>query len=169
MGKVKNLDFGTLEKCNVFIEIPKGSPIKYEYDSAGDKIIEEFIFTDGFKFEYNYGFIPRTRGGDGDNLDVMVLADAAIAQGTVVLCRAIGMIELLDRAEVDNKILAVLIADKSKDNIHSVEDLAPSEIESFKTFFAGLAKQKNKSMQIKGFFGKEKALQEIQKSLQSYS
>jgi inorganic pyrophosphatase len=60
----------------------------------------------------NYGMVPRTLlpkelGGDGDPLDVLVLGPA-VPRGAVVRARVIGVLELFDGGEQDDKLLAVL-------------------------------------------------------------
>jgi inorganic pyrophosphatase len=59
----------------------------------------------------NYGMVPRTllpreQGGDGDPLDVVVLGDA-VARGTILEVRVVGLLKLLDGGEWDDKLLAV--------------------------------------------------------------
>jgi inorganic pyrophosphatase len=59
----------------------------------------------------NYGFIPGTKmnkeeGGDGDAVDVFVLC-GALPSGTVLEVEAIGIIELLDAGERDDKLIAL--------------------------------------------------------------
>jgi inorganic pyrophosphatase len=51
--------------------------------------------------------LPKELGGDGDPLDVIVLGPS-VARGTVVRARVIGVLELLDGGEQDDKLLAVL-------------------------------------------------------------
>src|SRR3989344_6975947 len=109
----KDIPLGTAEEFNVMVEIPKGSENKYEYDDDLDIIKLDWVFTGGFHFPFDYGFMPETRGGDGDNLDVFVINSHSLTVGTVAKCRAIGMIELLDMGVEDNKILAVPISDQA--------------------------------------------------------
>ncbi len=42
---------------------------------------------------YDFGFIPNTRGGDGDPLDVLVVMDEPAFVGCLVSCRLLGLIE----------------------------------------------------------------------------
>ncbi len=44
-------------------------------------------------FPYNFGFLPSTKGGDGDPLDVLVQMDEPAFPGCVLKCRVIGVIE----------------------------------------------------------------------------
>jgi len=63
------------DEINVVIEIHKGSSIKYEMDSeSGAIFVDRRLFTAMF-YPCNYGFIPQTREGDGDPVDVLVLGN----------------------------------------------------------------------------------------------
>ena len=55
---------------------------------------------------FNYGMIPRTLAIDGEPLDVVVLG-SAIKQGSVVPVKIIGILKLIDKGIMDNKIIAV--------------------------------------------------------------
>ena len=102
---------------NVVIEIPAGTSERWEVSQDGFVLVREShgsqpqIINDLLPYPGNYGFIPRTlldpeKGGDGGALDVMILGPA-VARGTVVRARPIGVIRLVDRMEHDDKILAV--------------------------------------------------------------
>ncbi len=162
----KDLGFGSSEEFNVLIEIPKGSPIKYEYNHLTDQIEPEFTFKNGFTFKYNYGFIPKTLAADGDPLDVMVLTNEPIESGQIIKCRAIGLIELLDRGVGDNKLLALPIDYKS--SLSSIENLSTEELKGFEDFYSEVAKQKNKTMQILAFLGRDAAVREINNCANKY-
>lgn len=101
---------------NVVVEIPTGTNAKWETDKASGGL--KWEFKDGkprvvsyIGYPGNYGMIPRSslpkeRGGDGDPLDVLVLGQA-LARGTVIAARPIGVLKLLDGGEQDDKIIAV--------------------------------------------------------------
>ena len=97
---LKDTPLGTPELFNVVIEIPKGSPSKWEYDEATDKMVSHFEFENGFTFICNYGFIPQTKATDGDTLDAIVLGDEPVASGTVLRCRPIGIIKQIDKHQI---------------------------------------------------------------------
>lgn len=160
---LKNIPFGTSEAFNVLIEISKGSPNKYEYDEKLQALKLDFVFKDGFTFAHNYGLIPGTLAGDGDHLDAIVLSQDSLAMGTIAVCRAIGMIELIDRGEEDNKIVAIPLVDENYKNIQSLKDLPQNWTNEAVKFYKELAIQKNKIMEIKSFQDKERALSELEK------
>ncbi len=66
----------------VFIEVAKGSRMKYEWDSdlgllRLDRVLHSAVF-----YPFDYGFIPQTLCGDGDPLDVLVMGDSSLEPGT---------------------------------------------------------------------------------------
>lgn len=159
-----NIPFGEINKFNVLIEIPEGTEIKFEYNSEYDAFVVDFIPTD-LVWPFNYGEIFGTRGGDEDKLDVLVLSSKPLPMGSVVVCRAIGMAEIVDRGEEDNKIICVPVLDKQLNNLQDIGDLSEEQLRSYDDFFRELAVQKDKIMEIKGFRGKDRAEEEIKKSL----
>src|SRR3989344_5083125 len=94
-------------EINVFIEIPQGSFIKYELDKTTGLIhVDRFAYT-SMAFPGNYGFIPQSKGEDGDPLDVLLIATYSVLPGMVVPSRVVGMLEMEDEAGIDTKIIAV--------------------------------------------------------------
>lgn len=98
------------------IEIPAGTVDKRQYDVASNTfpidrrngIPRRITF---LPYPANYGFIPGTRmnkdeGGDGDAVDVFVLC-GAVPSGTVMEVEPIGIIELLDAGERDDKVIVL--------------------------------------------------------------
>ena len=158
----KHIPFGAAEKFNVVVEIPKGCEVKYEYDEEWDEIKVSGIFEKGFSFPFDYGYVPQTRGGDGDHLDVFVIGSKSIASGAIVECRAIGMIELIDRGEKDDKILAVPVSDPVSKNYKGLEDLPFDYKTIFETFFKELGIQRNKTMETKGYRDVSVAIKELE-------
>ncbi|MBI4049215.1 MAG: inorganic diphosphatase [Candidatus Doudnabacteria bacterium] len=163
--KLKDTPLGTPEQFNVVVEIPRGSVDKIEYDENKDEMHVDFVFKDGFTFQYNYGFIPHTRTDDGDTLDAILLGTKPMASGTVVLCRPIGVMRQIDRGQVDDKIIAVPVGDKETQKYQSVEDISQEEIKQFILFYAEVARQKQKTIEITGFEDKDKAIEAIRKAM----
>jgi inorganic pyrophosphatase len=98
------------------IEIPAGTTEKRQYDKATGTFPIDLRNGQPRRISFlpypaNYGFIPgtkmdRSQGGDGDALDVFVLCTAQ-PSGTVMEVEPIGIIELLDDGERDDKIIAL--------------------------------------------------------------
>ena len=152
---LKDINAGTPQEFNAIIEIPKGSPDKIEYDEETDEMKVDFVFQNDFKFIYNYGFVPQTLAGDGDTLDVIVLSDKVIPSGSVVKARTLGIVKMLDRGEPDNKIIAVPVDDPDQ----------TLDLEELKNFYAEVARQKKKIVEVLGYEDKNVAMDEIRKSM----
>lgn len=98
------------------VEIPAGTNAKYEFNP--ESISYEIDQRDGkdriiqyLPYFGNYGFVPstlsdKTKGGDGDPLDMIVLCES-LPQGTILPVIPIGTVQLLDQREMDYKIIAV--------------------------------------------------------------
>lgn len=80
----------------VFIEISKGSNLKYEHDKETGKLVLDRILHNTNTFPYNYGYIPNTLSPDGDPLDIIILCDYSIHPGCYADCKIIGGIETDD-------------------------------------------------------------------------
>ena len=146
------------------IEIPMGSNCKYEYDEKLEAIkLDRVLFT-SMVYPTNYGFIPSTRGKDGDPLDAMVISSVPIAPGMVVKCRAVGIAEMSDEEGEDNKAIAVPVekVDPSSALIKSEADIPEHLKQKIKHFFEHYKElEKGKFMKFHGFKGKEEAQKQI--------
>src|SRR4051812_44934116 len=98
-------------EINVIIEIPmRGEPVKYEVDKeTGAIFVDRFMSTSMF-YPTNYGYVPQTLSEDGDPVDVLVVTPVPLVSGSVIRCRAIGMLKMTDEAGIDTKVLAVPIS-----------------------------------------------------------
>ena len=156
------------EEVNVFIEIPQGSSVKYELDKeSGVVMVDRFNFTAMF-YPFNYGFIPGTSAEDGDPTDVLVISSYSVQPGTVIPARPIGMLEMEDEAGIDTKIIAVptVKVDPFFTKINDVSDLdemTRKKIQHFLNHYKEL--EPGKWVKTKKFLGKEKAFQDILKSV----
>ena len=118
----------------VYIEISKGSKLKYELDKETGLLILDRVLKTSMQYPVNYGFVPRTLSIDGDPLDVFVLGNDAIQSGSLVRCYPIGVIKLLDDGDYDEKILAIPCHNVQFNSYKDVSDLPAHicpEIEHF--------------------------------------
>jgi hypothetical protein len=84
---------------HVVIETPRGSRAKLAYDPK----LETFALTKslltGLTYPHDWGFVPSTKAGDGDPLDIMVIHDAATFPGLVLTCRIIGVLQIEQKSK----------------------------------------------------------------------
>ncbi|HEX5797806.1 MAG TPA: inorganic diphosphatase [Candidatus Saccharimonadales bacterium] len=109
---------------NVVIEIQKGSVNKYELDKSTGKIfLDRVNGTASLGYPADYGYVPDTLCEDGDPLDALLIIDESVPPGIVVPARPIGVLNMVDDGEGDEKLVCVANDDVTKSHIESVEDL----------------------------------------------
>jgi len=125
------------DDINVIIEVPVGGePIKYEIEKeSGALFVDRFLYTP-MRYPGNYGFVPHTLCGDSDPLDVLVANTRALVPGSVINCRAVGVLVMEDEAGMDEKLIAVPTHKLTQryDSVKTVADLPEitrSQIEHF--------------------------------------
>jgi inorganic pyrophosphatase len=156
------------EMLNGIIEIPKGSRAKYEIDKASGLIKLDRVIYASMYYPLNYGFIPQSLGDDGDPLDIVVLTQVSVVPLTLIPCKVIGVMQMVDRGEADDKIIAVALQDASVSHIENVTELPDFFKVELKHFFENYKALENKVVVVDEFLEKEKALPIIDKSLQLY-
>ncbi|PIY69060.1 inorganic diphosphatase [Candidatus Roizmanbacteria bacterium CG_4_10_14_0_8_um_filter_39_9] len=156
------------DEVNVVIEIPQGSPIKYEMDKeSGFMKVDRFAFTT-MVYPFNYGFVPNTHAEDGDPVDVLVISTYPVHPGAYIACRPIGMLEMEDEEGIDTKILAVPTkkVDPFFADVEDIEDLNETVKKKVQHFFNHYKElEVNKWVKTKNFLPKKKALEVIKKGL----
>ncbi|WP_114652347.1 inorganic diphosphatase [Polynucleobacter necessarius] len=161
------------ESFNVIIEIPMNAdPVKYEVDKeTGCLFVDRFMGT-AMHYPCNYGYIPKTIAGDGDPVDVLVITPFALVPGSVVSCRAIGMLEMEDEGGQDAKLLAVpedkiLPIYKHLQKPEDVNELLLAQIQHFFEHYKDL--EKGKWVKVKGWTGVAGAHKEILEGIEGYA
>ncbi len=109
---------------NVVTEIQKGSVNKYELDKKTGKIfLDRVNGTASLGYPADYGYVPDTLCEDGDPLDALLIIDESVPPGIVVPARPIGVLNMVDDGEADEKLVCVASEDVTKSHIKSIEDL----------------------------------------------
>jgi len=167
------LPSGTVDAFNVVIEIPYGSQNKYELDAKTGAIFLDRVLYGSVFYPFNYGFIPSTKADDGDAFDVGVFLTNPVPPGTVVRCRAIGLINKVDSGESDPVALAVSLDDPRFFDIQDISDLPAHLIKDITDFFENMQKFKKGEWkknvnQVQSVHGKNEAEIEIAKYLNNF-
>lgn len=153
---------------NVVVEIPMGSTDKIEWNPVTKNFEVDRKEPSSFVEPINYGFIPKTIGGDGDNLDALVVFDGAIPTGTVVKARVLGVMNFLDENEVDDKI--VVVPAIGNDLILSVDDLSEQKVKEIEYHFGNYKEHKKPgSTSILGWAGIDEATKIITESVERWN
>src|SRR5688572_21257714 len=82
------------ELVTAFIEIPRGSRNKYEYDEeAGVWKLDRVLYS-SVHYPTDYGWIPNTLAEDGDHLDILVLVQEPTFPGCLIDARPLGGLDM---------------------------------------------------------------------------
>lgn len=136
---------------NVLIEIPAGSKNKYEFDKDLNAFALDRVLYSSVQYPYDYGFIPNTLADDGDPLDGMVLIDQPTFPGCVILSRPIGMLEMIDNGDRDEKLLCVPSDDPRFRDVKSLGDIAQHRLDEIAEFFKTYKNLEKKVTEILGW------------------
>lgn len=160
------------EEINVIIEIPSNSdPVKYEVEKESGLLFVDRFMTTCMHYPCNYGYVPKTLSADNDPVDVLVDCPFPLISGSVVRCRPIGILDMVDEQGPDSKIIAVPVAELSSlyDNIQAPEDLSPALLHSIQHFFTHYKDlEPGKWVKINGWGDAKAAKQEIVQSIKQY-
>jgi len=152
------------QDINVIIEIPEGCMVKYEMDKNAEVIaVDRFVRTT-MGYPANYGFVPNTKSGDGDPVDVMVLCSQPLYPGILINVIPIGLLEMEDESGIDAKVIAV--PSEKSDPIYGrwkdVSDIPEPTKEKIKHFFEHYKElEPGKWVKIKDWKGKRTAEKEV--------
>lgn len=151
------------------IEISKDSKMKYELDKKTGMLKLDRILHTATRYPANYGFIPRTFAEDDDPLDVLVICNEAILPLTLVKCKPVGVINMIDGGENDYKILAVLQDDPVYNSIENYKELPKHIFEEMCHFFTIYKDLEGKKTFVSGMDDANRAKEIINVSINAYN
>lgn len=151
-----------------FIEIEKGSKCKYELDKETGLIILDRVLYTATHYPMSYGFIPLTLCDDNDPLDVFVLCNQSINSGSLVKCYPIGIINMTDQSEQDEKIIAIPFGDPVYNKYTDISELPKNLFDELSHFLSVYKQLENKKVEIGSIEGHEAAVKRIQECMDMY-
>ena len=159
----------TKDKFFACIENSLGSKAKYELDKETGMLKLDRILYTSTHYPANYGFIPKTYAEDNDPLDVLVLCNESIIPLTIVECKPIGVMHMIDNGQADEKIIAVCLNDPFYKDYNSIKDLPAHVSEEIKHFFTVYKSLEGKETVVDNELeGAEEAKLVIQESIKRY-
>jgi inorganic pyrophosphatase len=175
---------------NAYIEIVPTDAVKYELDKSSGHLRIDRPQRFSSMCPTLYGFIPQTFCGqlvgelcaertgrtnifgDRDPMDICVLSEKTFAHGSFFLrAKAIGGLRMIDAAQADDKIVAVLESDLAYGGIEEVSDVPSGLIDRLKHYFLSykqLPEDAPKKVEIVGVYDRAEALEVIRRSVLDY-
>jgi len=152
----------------MIVEIPKNSSNKYEYDGALGVFRLDRVLYSPMHYPGDYGFIPGTLADDGDPLDVLALVEEPSFPGCMIEVRPVGILNMVDDAEKDQKVIAVPNRNPRYDQIHTMDQLFPHTRREIEHFFTIYKELEGKRTQMRGWGNPMEARETIVRSRKAY-
>ena len=153
---------------NVVIDTPRGSRCKYKYDEKAGLFRLGKLLPLGAGFPYDFGFVPSTRGEDGDPLDVLVLLEEPVAVGCVVPVRLIGVLGA-EQTEKDGKtvrndrLVGVVETPYNPPEVRALDELSKQRLDEIEHFFISYNEMEGRRFRPTGRGGPDEAARLIAK------
>jgi inorganic pyrophosphatase len=130
----------TADAITVIVETPQGSRNKLKFEPELDRFRLSHVLPAGMAFPFDFGFIPDTRGEDGDPLDVLVLSDAPLPMGCIVDTRLVGVLEVEQRersGEVvrNDRLIGVAVESTTHKATRELDDVSSALLDEIEAFF----------------------------------
>jgi len=152
------------------IEIPMGTQNKYEVDKDKNRIKLNRVLYSKMTYPAEYGFIDKTLAEDGDPLDILVLASTPTFPGCVVDARVIGYLDMIDSGDHDQKIIAVVDADRRFDGVCDIQDIKELQMKEIKLFFSNYKIfEPGHHVEVLEYYDKAQAIALIEECQKSYT
>ena len=153
---------------NAIIEITNGSKGKYELDKETGLLLLDRVLSSSVVYPANYGFIPQTYCDDKDPLDILVICSVDIIPLTLVEAKIIGVMNMVDGGEQDDKIIAVAKNDPIYNYINDIDQLAPHVMKEIVQFFESYKALEKKEVVVEGIKGRQEAQQVLVDAIELY-
>jgi len=142
----------------VVVESPAGSRMKLKYEADLGVFTLSRPLVLGVVYPFDWGFVPGTRGPDGDPIDAMVVSDASTYPGVVIPSRALGLMRLEQNAKSgggrqrNDRIVAEPVS--ARRSVGALSERVRRELEQF---FVAATLFEGKDVEILGWGSAEEA------------
>ena len=154
---------------DAMIEIPRGSRNKYEYDEEFGVIALDRTLYSAVHFPTDYGYVPGTRGPDGDAVDVMVMVEESVFPGCLVRVRLLGVLAIQKtNGDQESKLLAVPVNEPRFAEVRDIADVPRHLCEEIEHFFEVYKDLEGVQTRTNGFEGAAAAAEAIVEAMELY-
>jgi|SRR6187549_1655637 len=158
--KEKERDFPNA--IEVVVEIPSGSRNKYEFNESSGVIWLDRVLSSAVFYNFDYGYVEDTRGGDGDHTDALVLLAEPTFPGCHLWARPVGGLQMADDKGDDFKVLCVALGDPLWSEVKDLDGVSPHRLREIEHFFATYKLLEEKSVDIDGWRDRNTALKVLE-------
>jgi inorganic pyrophosphatase len=156
------------DHVHAVVETPRGSRAKFEYDPKLRVFALSKPLIAGLTYPYDWGFIPSTKADDGDPLDVLIIHEAATYPGVVLVCRPIGLLEVVqaDKGRKERNDRLFVIPDRApfEGHLQDIRRMPRRAIGELEAFFRATDALEAKHLEFRGWHGPTEARKLIKKA-----
>lgn len=151
----------------VVIETPKGYREKFNYDPETGFFLLKKVLPEGMVFPYDFGFIPGTKGEDGDPLDILIISEYKTFPGCLIECRLVGCIEAYQKEKdksqkiKNDRFVAVPLASVAYAEVKNIRQLPGKILNQLESFFINYNGLENKIFKVEKISGPERSVKLI--------
>ena len=155
--------------CRAIVETPHGSRAKFVYDPASGLFQLGKLLPVGLAFPLDFGFVPSTLAGDGDPLDLLILAEASLPVGCVVTVRLLGAMEVEQWKAGEDKVrndrlITRLSESRMFAGTDRLDQLGESFTDELTEFFTTYKRLRGQDMKVLAVGGPDRAVQLIEET-----
>lgn len=148
----------------VFVEIPKGSRNKYEWDHHSRRFVLDRMLFSAVHYPGDYGFVPDTWAEDDDPLDALVILGEPTFPGCTIQGRVVGIFFMTDDKGPDAKLITVPDSDPRWAHVQELDDVPQHLLDEIGHFFSIYKDLEGKRVQVDGYGDRVRALAELEES-----
>jgi inorganic pyrophosphatase len=147
-----------------YVEIPKGSRNKYEYDQRLGQLILDRFLSSSTVYPTDYGYLIGYLGRDGDPLDALVCVSEPTFPGCVIPVKPIALFKMRDEKGEDDKIICVPLKDPGWNEAETLDDIPKQLQREISHFFSIYKELEGKAVEVEGWRSREEALAVIEEA-----
>lgn len=154
----------------VIVESPRQSSLKLKYEPALQMFTVSRELPLGVVYPFDWGFIPGTRGDDGDPIDAMAIHRTPTYPGVLLPCRILGMVEVIQREGkgrpvTNNRVITTPSWHSPLREIAEARDLPSGARAEIEQFFVTAAALTGKRLKINGWATRRRTEKFLQQHL----
>lgn len=151
------------------IEIPTGSHNKYAYDHDLGVITFNRALYSAVHYPTDYGFVPQTRSGDGELLDVLVMTEQPTFLGCLIVTRLIGVLTIERQGGTrEQKLLGVPVREPRFEEYHDLADVPHHLLKEIEHFFDIFKELEGRDLRVRGWEGAQAANAALDAAIAAY-
>ena len=156
----------------MIVETPRGTRHKFALNEELGILEWSRTLPAGMTWPCDFGFIPQTKAGDGDPLDVALLIEEGTFPGCLVQARLVGMIGFVKNGEENNRLLAVPATKRGAGSrwteVIDLDDLSKRTVREIEAFLTQYNEFEGAKIELTGIQNRDAALEAVNAAVEAW-